>query len=124
MIKKSRAIFALTSFLVIVFLTQPLAEVVVADAPSYQLWIESPAQSWNRIYNTTTIELKISATTYTSFNVVAIYYSLDGSSKKLLNEADSADSNGFFDYTAKGTLSNLSNGEHSLRAYALDSHGS
>jgi len=118
-----RAIFALTAVLVIVFLIQPLTLVKAADTPSYKLAIQSPAESWNRIYNTTTIEVKISGTTYTSYNVVAIYYSLDGSSKILLNQTNHRDRNGFMDYTAIGTLSKIANGEHSLRAYAVDSQG-
>jgi hypothetical protein len=123
MIKKSRAIFALTSILMIIFLIQPLAEVAAADATDYQLAIQSPLPSEIKIYNTTTIDVKISATTYTLFKIIAIYYSLDGSSKILLNQANGTDKNGFMDYTGIGTLSNLSDGEHSLRVYAVDSQG-
>lgn len=112
-----------TAILIIVFLIQPLAEVAVADAPSYQLAIQSPLPSEIKIYNATTIQVKISATTYTLNKVVAIYYSLDGSSKMLLNQANGTDRNGFMDYTAIGTLNNLANGEHSLSAYAVDSQG-
>jgi hypothetical protein len=121
--KTSLSFATLTAVLVIVFLMEPLAEVTVADAPSYQVAIQSPLPSEIKIYNSSTIEVKISATTYTLYKVVAIYYSLDGSAKIILNQANGTDRNGFMDYTAIGTIGNLADGEHSLRAYAVDSQG-
>lgn len=114
-----RAIFALTAVLVIVFLIQPIAQTVEANPLSSHLSIQSPAPSRARIYNITTIELKISAYSF-GYQILEICYSLDGSTKKPLNQTTSD----WIDYTVKGTLSNLANGNHSLKAYALDSHGS
>ena len=114
-----RAVFAITAILLIVLLAQPLAEIVKANPLSSHLSIQSPAPSRARIYIVTTIDLKISAYSF-GYQILEISYILDGSTKKPLNQTTSD----WSDYTVKGTLSNLANGNHSLKAYALDSHGS
>jgi hypothetical protein len=114
-----RAVLALTAILVIVFLLEPIAQTVEANPLSTHLSIQSPASSRARIYNVTTIDLKISAYSF-GYQILEISYSLDGSIKKPLNQTTSD----WSDYTVKGTLSNLANGDHSLKAYAIDSHGS
>jgi hypothetical protein len=127
MIKKSRAIFALTIILMIIFLMQTIAQVTVVDAnpfSSLSLGIKSPE---NRVYNTTLISVIFNVNApIQSPKIVKMSYSLDGSSNRTLGISSSESSRfgtPMVFYVGTGILRNLGNGTHSLEVYALDSKG-
>ena len=126
MTKKSRAIFALTTILMIIFLIQPIAQVTVVDANPFtgpSIGIESPE---NRVYNTTMISVIFHVDTPIQFSkIVKMSYSLDGSSNRTLSISlqPSRFGTSIVSYVGTGILRNLGNGTHSLEVYALDAKG-
>jgi hypothetical protein len=126
--QKIRLGFAiLTSFLVIIFLMQPIAQVPMVEAnpfSSLSLGIESPE---NRVYNTTMISVIFHVDTpIQSPKIVKMSYSLDGTSNRTLSISRSESSRfgtSMVSYVGTGILRNLGNGTHSLEVYALDDKG-
>jgi hypothetical protein len=127
MIKKSRAIFALTTVLVIVCLIQPIAQVTVVEANPFSglsIGIKSPE---NRVYNTTMIPVIFNVDTpIQDIKIVKMSYSLDGSANRTLSISSSQSSTFGIPkvaYVGTEVLRNLGNGTHLLEVYALDAKG-
>ena len=138
MIKKSRAIFALTTVLVIVTLTQILAVEANPFMFGPHIGITSPQQfkknNYQTIYQTTTIPIQIQINTPLDYpKIVKVYYildfnhSLDNNPQKALTISSPQTSTysgaGSTLYWATGTLKNLSNGTHWIDVYALTAEG-
>ena len=119
-----RAVLALTTILAIVFLIQPLAQMVSVKANPFNyptIGIVSPETSQAEIYQNTSIPIEVSVyphTTNTGF--VDIFYSLDGGSNITLSIFRYETSSGYF---GRGTLVNLTNGYHTLKAFSTDTQG-
>jgi hypothetical protein len=125
MIKKSRAIFALTALLVIIFLMQPMTQMVAVDANPYNyispyIFIESPNASPWTIYQTTSIPIEVEVLPAPKTNLVDLSYILDGSPNVKLSITKYETS---LTCTGKGTLNNLTEGYHKVTAVSVDSKG-
>jgi hypothetical protein len=125
MIKKSRAIFALTTVLVIIFLVQPITQLSTVEgnpiptSPIMVIALPEPYEK-GRIYQETTLHVAvIILQSSESPKITDISYSLDGNTKMPLNLSFQT-AFGKTGYNATGTMGNLTNGYHSLTAYALD----
>jgi hypothetical protein len=117
----------LTSFLVIIFLIQPIAQITVVDAnplSGLSVGIKSPE---NRVYNTTTISVIFNVDTpIQDTKIVKMSYSLDGSANRTLRIISSQSSTfgtPKVAYVGTGVLRNLGNGTHTLDVYAFDAKG-
>jgi hypothetical protein len=117
----------LTSFSVIIFLVQPIAQEPVVDANPFSglsIGIKSPE---NRVYNATMISVIFNVDTpLQDTKIVKMSYSLDGSSNRTLSISSSQSSTFGIPkvaYVGTGVLRNLGNGTHSLDVYALDAKG-
>ena len=81
-----RAIFALTTLLVIIFLIAPLAQVSMVEANPFSglsIGIKSPE---NRVYNTTMISVIFNVDTpLQDTKIVKMSYSLDGTANRTLS---------------------------------------
>ena len=119
----------LTSCLMIIFLVQPIAQFGAVKAYPFSnnptLFIESPSNYPADIYQTTSIPIEVQAEPYeTGTKFVDIYYSLDGGPNIKLTivryEANGAINTAYF---GKGTLDNLTNGYHTVKAYSTDTQG-
>jgi hypothetical protein len=119
-----RAIFALTTVLVIVFLAQlPATEANPISHPF--ILVDSPEHYMvGKVYQETSVD--IAAQIHMGFKqygfsgLISAFYSLDGNSNSSLTL-----SNDTYDimYTATGKMANLTDGYHNLRIFALDSNG-
>jgi hypothetical protein len=109
-----------TAILMIVFLMEPLAHMVVIKANPFNyptVTIESPK------YNIHTASIPIEVIAYphkTSTVFTKIVYSLDGTINKTLVISTIPSSSGFF---GKGSLDNLAEGFHTFDVYSFDSQG-
>jgi hypothetical protein len=119
-----RAVFALTAVLVIIFLMQPIAQVTVVKGnflygPS--IGIASPeSYEVGRVYQETTVDVAIYIHQFfNSSEITDVFYSLDGTNNRTL----SISNNHNIDYSATGTMENLTDGYHFLRAFTLDAQG-
>jgi hypothetical protein len=106
----------LTSFLVIIFLIQPIAQMVAVRANPYnyikpQIFIESPYTDKTEIYQTTSIPVEVTVYPGPKINLVDIFYILDGGPNIKLSIIRYENSVGYF---GRGTLDNLTNGYHTL----------
>jgi hypothetical protein len=124
MIKKSRAIFALTTLLMILFLMEPLAQMVAVKANPYnyikpQIFIESPTLAKSEIYQTTSIPIEVTVYPGPKINLVDIYYILDGGPNIKLSITRYENSVGYF---GRGTLDNLTNGYHTLKGSLISDY--
>jgi hypothetical protein len=120
-----RAVLALTTVLVIIFLVQPLAQVPVVEANPFNLSIGIDSPEY-RVYNTTMISVIFHVDTPIQHpKIVKMSYSLDGSSNRTLSISLQSSRFGtqMVSYVATGILRNLGNGTHSLEVYALDAKG-
>jgi hypothetical protein len=127
--QKIRLGFALlTSFLAIVFLMQPIAQVTVVEANPFSglsIGIKSPE---NRVYNTTTISVLFNVDTpLPESKIVKMSYSIDGTANRTLSISRSDSSSPYgtprISYIGTGILRNLGNGTHTLDVYAFDAKG-
>jgi hypothetical protein len=123
--KISLAFAILTSLLVIIFLMQPMTQVVVVDANPYNfikpyLFIESPDASPWVIYQTTSIPIEVEVLPAPKTNLVEISYILDGAPNVKLSITRYETSLTCF---GKGTLGNLTDGYHKVTAVSVDSEG-
>jgi hypothetical protein len=123
-----KAVLALTTLLMIIFLIQPIAQITVVDANPLSggsLGIKSPE---NRVYNTTMISVIFNVDMpLPDTKIVKMSYSLDGSSNRTLSISSSESTSPYGTprilYVGTGNLVNLSNGTHSIDVYALDAQG-
>jgi hypothetical protein len=117
----------LTSILVIIFLLQPITQVIVVEANPFSglsIGIKSPE---NRVYNTTMISVIFNVDTpLQDTKIVKMSYSLDGSANRTLSVSSSQSSTFGIPkvaYVGTGVLRNLGNGTHLLEVYAFDAKG-
>ncbi len=124
--QKTRLGFAiLTSFLVIIFLMEPLIQFGDVEANPYNyispyLFIESPDASPWVIYQTTSIPIEVEVLPAPKTNLVELSYILDGGSNVKLSITRYETSLTCF---GKGTLTNLTDGYHKVTAVSVDSKG-
>jgi hypothetical protein len=133
-----RAIFALTTVLVIVTLAQSIAVEANPFMFGPHIGITSPQQfkknNYQTIYQTTTIPIQIKINTPLDYpEIVKVYYildfnhSLDNNPQKALTISSPQTSTysgaGSTLYWATGTLENLSNGTHWIDVWALNAEG-
>jgi hypothetical protein len=121
-----RAVVALTAILVIVFLMQSMTQMVAVEANPYNyispyIFIESPTIAKSEIYQTTSIPIKVTVFPGPKINLVDIYYILDGGPNIKLSIIRYENSAGYF---GRGTLDNLTDGYHTLKAFSHDAQGS
>jgi hypothetical protein len=142
--KTSLSFAILTTLLVIIFLIQPLTQVIVVEANPFMfgphIGIVSPQQfvEWNHkyqtIYQTTNIPIQIQINTPLDYpKIIKVYYildynhSLNNNPQKTLTISNPQTSTysgvGSTLYWATGTLKNLSNGTHTVDVWALDAEG-
>ena len=120
-----RAVFALNAILMIIFLLQPLSQMVAVEANPYNvispyLFIESPDASPWVIYQTTSIPIEVEVLPAPNTNLVEISYILDGAPNVKLSITRYETSLTCF---GKGTLNNLTDGYHKVIAVSVDSKG-
>jgi|WetSurMetagenome_2_1015567.scaffolds.fasta_scaffold35823_2 hypothetical protein len=125
--KTSLRFAILTSVLLIIFLMQPITQVIVVEANPFtnlSLGIESPK---NTVYNTTTVSVIFNVDTPIQYQkIIKLSYSLDGSANRTLSVSKSQTTQfgtPMISYVGTGILRNLSNGTHLLDVYALDAKG-
>ena len=128
--RKIPSVFAPLLLFLVVMLTAPFANFAIANwiaAPAIE--IKSPFPYFDKIYQNSTVELKIEVRVLTNTSAITrISYSLNGNDNITLTniskskELTFSSGNGF-SYSAGTNLTNLSNGDHTIRAYSLDSQG-
>lgn len=123
--KTSLSLAVLTSFLVIIFLIQPIAQMGGVEANPYNvispyLFIESPDASPWVIYQTTSIPIEVEVLPAPKTSLVDLSYILDGGSNVKLSITRYETSLTCF---GKGTLNNLTDGYHKVIAVSVDSKG-
>jgi hypothetical protein len=122
MIKKS--VIATISILLLVVSILAEMQFEVVDANPFNepsISIESPKYYKAEIYQTTSIPIEVRVYPHmTNTEFVDIYYSLDGGANTTLSIIRYETSSGYF---GKGTLDNLTNGYHTLKAYSTDTQG-
>jgi len=131
MIKKSRAIFALTTLLVIIFLMQPIAQVGVVEAHSDIFRIDNPKiivnspQSAPYVYTKPSFDISFEYQVPTKMpQVESFSYKLDEKPlSKLTISKKTSDFRNYIEYTVFKTIENLTNGNHNLKAYACFLNG-
>jgi hypothetical protein len=116
---------ALTSFLVIIFLMQPLSQMVAVTANPYSyikpnLVINSPNPANTEIYQTTSMPIEVIVYPGQNTTLVDIFYILDGGPNIKLNLIRYENSVACY---GRGTLDNLTDGYHTLRAFSHDAQG-
>jgi hypothetical protein len=119
-----RAIFALTTLLVIIFSMQSIAQMVAVEANPFSyptIGIDSPDVVKAEIYQTASVPISVSVYPHqTNTQFVDIFYSLDGGPNTTLCFIRYETSSGYF---GRGTLENLTNGYHTVKAYSTDTQG-
>jgi hypothetical protein len=110
-----------TAILVIFF----LAQMGVIEANPYaviepHVFINSPELYQSKIYQTTSIPIEVTVFPGPNINLVNIICKLDGGPDIKLRIVRYENSAGYF---GRGTLENLTNGYHTLRAYSYDIEG-
>ena len=122
--KTSLSLAILTSFLMIIFLMEPLALMGDVEATSDYpiILVESPSSYPGEIYQTTSIPIKVMRefSPFEKTKSIDIYYSLDGGSNITLSITTFGTSSNKFGI---GTLENLTNGFHTVIAYSIDMQG-
>ncbi len=127
--KVSLGFAILTSFLAIIFLMEPIAQVTIVNADPYplphiQIW--SPKHWEEKTYQTSTIPIEVQIDTPMQYSKITKIYcilDLNLSSKYNPQKQLSISNPQSTEYLATGTLRNLSNGPHTLDAYAVDTQG-
>ena len=123
MIKKSRAIFVLTSVLLIIFLMQPIAQVALVKANFYPFGIptieQHSPQAAPYIYLTPNVDISFDYNLQKNLTQVSSFsYSLDKSPNSTLTSTESNLFSDYNRYSVFKTLENLANGNHTLTVYA------
>jgi hypothetical protein len=118
----------LTSFLVIIFLIQPIAQFGALEANPIShpfILVESPEHYMvGKVYQDTSVDIAaqihMGFKQYNFSGLISAFYSLDGNSNNSLTL-----SNDTYDvmYTATGKMASLTDGYHDLRLFALASNG-
>jgi hypothetical protein len=128
MIAMRRAVFALTTVLVIIFLMEPIAQVTVVKANFYPFGL--PRISVRSPYSTPYIYVKPNVDISFDYNVPNNLTQVDSFSFSLDKNANSTltsnKSNYFYSstrYSVSKTLENLANGNHTITVYAYFSNG-
>jgi hypothetical protein len=120
-----RVVFALTAILVIIFLMEPIAQLIIVEGnpiPTSPIIVIASPESYEKgkIYQETTVHVAVLVVQSSqSPKITDISYSLDGEAKMPLNLSYQT-AFGKAGYNGTGTMGNLTNGYHSLTAYALD----
>ena len=114
-----------TAIIVTLFLVAPLAQfgAVEANPGTFDeptIYIASPLLYPGKIYQETSIPIEVDVYPWASNKFVDIYYSLDGGSNINLDIVTYETSSGIF---GRGTLSNLTDGFHTVEAYSTDTQG-
>ena len=123
--KTSLSLAILTSFLMIIFLLQSITQLSTVEGnpiPTSPIIVIASPEPYEKgkIYQETTVHVAIIILQSSkSPKITDISYSLDGNSKMPLNTSFQ-NAFGKTQYNATGTIENLTNGYHSLTAYALD----
>jgi hypothetical protein len=127
-----------TAILLMVFLTQPLAQMGVVLANPFMFgpeWkISLPEQSNSKTYQTSTVPIEVQIYTPTDYSkIIRIYYILDldyssnNNPQKTLTISNPQSITYYgkssISYLATGTSDNLSNGTHRIDAYAVNAQG-
>ena len=127
-----KAVFALTAILSIICLVGATAQVPIAlsQIPAPAIQIISPSPSFLRIYQNTTLPLSIEVRLLNnSPEITSISYSLDDKSNITLTNFSKSEEVFFgtniqgYALVANSTLTNLSEGNHTLNAYAFYTNG-
>jgi hypothetical protein len=118
-----RAIFALTTLLVIIFLMQPIAQVAVVKANFYPFGIptveQHSPQTAPYIYLTPNVDISFDYNLQKNLTQVSSFsYSLDKNPNSTLTSTKSNLFSDYNRYSVFKTLENLSNGNHTLTVYA------
>lgn len=123
----------ITAIFIIIFLIVPMTQVLVATAnfiPAPAVEIMSPRPDFVRIYQNTTIPLSIEVRVLNnSPEIASVKYSLDGKANVTLTDFVKSSQVYFapneqgFALTANSTLVNLSEGNHTLKAYSIYVNG-
>ncbi len=123
-ISKSLAVITvLIVVLVIVFLMEPLAQfgTVEAQYPFCNPAIEIDSPQPEEVYNTTSIPIEIVVLPWeTGERFVDIYYTIDDGPNIQLNITTYPETTNLYGY---GTLDSLTNGNHTIKAFANDTKG-
>jgi hypothetical protein len=127
-----------TSILMIIFLVQPIAQVIVVEANPFMFgpeWkISLPEQSNSKTYQTSTVPIEVQIYTPTDYSkIIRIYYILDlnyssnNNPQKTLTVSNPQSITYYAKpsilYSATGNSDNLSNGNHTIDAYAANAKG-
>jgi hypothetical protein len=123
--KISLSFAILTSFIVIIFLMQPITQMVTVKANPYSfikpnLSINSPSPANTEIYQTTSIPIEIIVYPGQNTTSADIFYILDGGPNMKLSITRYENSVACY---GRGSLDNLTNGYHTLRAFSHDAQG-
>jgi hypothetical protein len=119
--KISLGFVILTSFLVTLFLMQPIAQMSVVEANFYpfglpQISVRSPHSS-PYIYVKSNVEISFDYHVANT-QVDTFSYSLDGNANSTLNSSKKTYSTNTINYTIFETIENLANGNHKIIVYA------
>lgn len=123
--------FVLSAFLVIICLVGTIAQVpIVAQIPAPAIEIKSPSPDFLRIYQNTTLPLSIEVRLLNnSPEISSVSYSLDGKANVTLTNLWKSEEVYFatnlqgYALVTNSTLTNLSQGNHTLNAYAFYTNG-
>ncbi len=126
--KISLGLAILASFLVIIFLMQPIAQMLAVDANPIShrfISVDSPEHYMvGKIYQETSVDvtaqIHMGFKQYGFSGLISGLYSLDGNSNNSLTLTNDTYN---VTYTATGKIANLTDGYHNLRIFALDSNG-
>ncbi len=120
----------LTSFLVIIFLIQPLTQVSLEDGwpPVPSIIVFNPLPSYVETYQNTNVPLWVEVRLLdTSPAIVSVSYNVDANSNVTLNDFEKRheffSNKQIFVFSFKSNIENLSNGNHTLKVYSLDANG-
>ena len=123
--KISLSFAILTSFLVIIFLMQPLSQMVAVKANPYNfikpnLSINSPSPAKTETYQTASIPIEVIVYPGKNTTLAGIFYILDGGPNMKLSITRYENSIACY---GRGTIDNLTNGFHKLSAFSHDIQG-
>lgn len=123
MIKKSRAILALTTLLVIIFLMQPITQTTTVKGNFYPYGMptvefHSPLSAPYTIYVTSNVDISFDYNVQKNLTQVDFFsYSLDKNANSSLVSNKSSYNHYYYRYSVFKTLGNLANGNHTLTVY-------
>ena len=123
--KISLSLAILTSFLVIIFLMQPITQMVTVKANPYSfikpnLSINSPSPANTEIYQTTSVPMEVVVYPGQNTTLADIFYILDGGPNIKLDIVRYENSVACY---GRGAIDNLTDGFHTLRAFSHNAQG-